>query len=1684
MNDSLFVLFWRIFLSTVEDFGCRSNAVRHAAAVSYGALCAVTCLQNGNNNTNVAGGLPDLFLGWALPLVRDVGSPDDSVDVAFEGLWEFLSVGELPSIESYVPKILKSCQEILEDEGTSLNLLHQLLRLLSLISRKYEKCFQPHFIDIVDLLLGCALVPGLLESDRNAIMDVFLQFRTHWICNLQFSIGLISKFLHDMEVLIQDVSLNSTQHLGRLLALFFCFLTVLQATTSDVVEINSTEQISEFLLCITPRLLGCLAMVGKKFGWNSWIEEFRKCLVLIAGILKEKFSNFYASVVEILFQILRVLPTGLILGLVKANLQLLRIQKSELLPSCVKTILQFNFPFSLLRLQPNHFIVGSIAATYIFLLQHDTNEVVSQAITSLMEELESLISLLKRNHQNVGEHNKDIQLGYVTNDDLDLHLESICELCDSELISLIKFDLKLLLACLSSSFKLGCSEDIVLYHGRCRQITSFVMEKLDPFQFPFRDHLQLQVHVIGILHKFSEVEFLSVFSTDKQSNDTFSCNIADGLQGRTSDKRDRSSVINDCLKKYSFVMVRALSGSSPSAVKLKTLEWIMAICEAVIKMENDIDFLSQIYKPYILTRVGNHLLTAIIDAASDREQKIRYNVASVLEKVIEGGLVNPDCFYHIAELALERLGDPDASIKESYVRTLSIVLPLTFYVYGVFEDRRKFCKNDTTSVGKQHFLNWKHMLTLKHVPRKFHFQQLVSILSYISNRWKVPLSSWIQRLVFRCRATSDIVSLKQEDGESLDTDVFLLEEGLEGNIMDRICHVNNLAAIWWSIHEAARYSVSLRLRTNYGGPTQTFASLERMLLDVAHMFVLDKEQTNGSLNIRTSKLHSLPMRLLLDFVESLKKNVYNAYQGSFVLPSATQQSSLFFRANRKVCEEWFSRILEPMLNAGLALQCHDAVIHYGGLRLWDLHNLVSSTFKDKTRGAQVSESHRLRVKLASDVLTVLRHVALALCRSHEPDALVGLQNWVFARFSLLFDQESQIINEKDGSFLHFSWFTGLIYQARGQYEKAAAYFSHILQSEGVLSSLDSEGIQFVITRIIENYTAISDWKSLENWLSELHTLRAIHTGKAYSGALSAAGNENEINAVHALAHFDEGDIEAASAYLDLTPKNSNELTLDPRLSLERSEYMLLRVMLQKDGNPDKISEEINKSKQMLDEALSVAPLDGLADAMPYFTQLHCIFAFEEGSKLKFSNSQEPVRQLLPMLNSLRHVLHLPISKTHQDSSLWLKMFRVYHAIMPTLPVTLLFCLKLGILARKQGNFLLAKRMTCHLRNNISLLSKGDFLDWVSTYLQYESILLIYAEGRHVEALIDLWSLFGKYIVSEIPTINDPCNMLKAKACLKLAAWFKQESSGASLKNVLDRIRVDFSENGINDVSINKSGFSHDLNSNSTSLGILEEFSGTVIKLSCQFCPTMCKTWLSYASWCFSHGKSCFSLSGTLLESPVLSSVLVPEVSSDRFQLTEEEGTKVKAVITDFFHYIIYENATNDKGKEEMGLLDEGSEALVDSFINQAIHLIIFSAGATIVENSTAECPSSAIALELEMLLLSVNPRVQKADISSYVNQLVDIWWLLRRRRVSLFGHAAYGYLQYLSYSSSKSQEYNPTNSYIDSIKGKTGICTLRATLYILQILLNYGVELREVIEPRLQSTPLLPWQVRQLCLNY
>lgn len=1651
----------------------KSYLVRQSAALAYGALSSVLCsvpiASNGRQNHVLVGGLVDRFMGWALPLLTNIGN--GTAELALEGLHEFLNVGDVGSIERYALPILKSCQELLEDERTSLVLLRRLLGVLTLISLKFFRCFQPHFVDIVDLLLGWAMVPDLADSDLRVIMDSFLQFQKHWVNNMQFSLGLLSKFLGDMDVLLQDGSPGTLQQFQRLLALLSCFSAVLQSVASGLLEINLLEQISEPLCTMVPVLLKCLSLIGKKIGWSKWIEDSWRCLTLLAEILGDRFAIFYPAAADILFQSLDLGDTAQnigtkktnsfqVHGVLKTNLQLMSLQKLGLLPSFVQKILQLDGHISRLRLHPNHLVAGSAAATYVFLLQHINNEVVQNIIMLLIEELKLFKSMLKETRVKGDHVNRSGTPNFYS---------------PSELLALTHFDLKVLLSSVSlggGTNVIGQAEIDTLYLSRSDKLVSFIIQEFDPFSSPTQDCVDLQVTVLKTLGRLTTIEFLSKCSMSKQIGGI--ALVGSSTQGLLKEENSRNAlpiVILEYLRKYSVLLVKVLGSVSALAVKLEALEWIRKFCGIVIEVYVKVNVKHYPCNVFGFVEIMRDLLLAILNAASDREPKVRSLVPALLDILLQAKLVHPTQFYYIAEVVLEKLGDPDDDIRSAFVRLLSHVLPITMYVSGLYDyDIVTTWRTGVLGLEMNCKLHWKQVFLLKQLPQQLRSQQLVSILSYISQRWKVPLSSWIHRLICTCRSSKERASIQLEEAGYFNANSLLWDIKIDEDILERVCFVNNLAGAWWAVNEAARYCISTRLRTNLGGPSQTFAALERMLLDIAHVLQLDTDQSDGNLNINSSSYaHLLPMRLLLDFVESLKKNVYNAYEGSVVLPSANRQSSLFFRANKKVCEEWFSRICEPMMNAGLALQCHDATIHYCGLRLLELNSFVSSALKDKSR-MQVSDNlQNMRGRFAGEILRVVQHMALALCRNHQPEALIGLQKWASLAFAPLFQEEDQICT--DGEVLQqFSWITGLVYQGEGQHEKAAAHFINLLQTEDSLSSLGSECVQFVIARIIDSYTAVSDWKSLESWLLELQALRAKHAGKNYSGALTTAGNE--INSVQALARFDEGDFQASWACLDLTPKSSSELTLDPKLALQRSEQMLLQAMLfHSEGKLDKVSQVLQKAQSMLDEILSILPLDGPVDAAPYIHHLYCIFAFE--SSCNSGGSQDEHYQ--PLLGSYIQNVQSPMNHIYQDCSLWLKVLRICQTTEPTSPITLKLGKNLLHLARKQGNLLLANRLSSYLSDHATNCSDKIFHDYLVSSLQYESILLMHAEDKLEDAFTNLWLLLRPLMLSSSLVVSNSYeDVLKAKACLKFSNWLQGNCSDSRVADIVLKMLADLNRTQASPCRELPNFLDDNLNVKPNVSVAIEGLVGWAMRLSTQLCPTMAKSWISYASWCYSQGRMSVAANhASLLSSCSYLPPPASEVLPQNLRLSEEDQLKIKGIVLQLIQKSSCVNVAKESNEEFDALSEyKQEENALKSLFDQIVDIIESGAEATGTEDH-GEGLSAIITSKLKNCLACASVTLEDPTVSSCLNDLVNVWWSLRKKQVALFGHAAEAFINYLSYSSSQCSDGQLTGPNGGS---KCVSYTLRATLYVLNILLSYGVELKDTLEPALSTVPLLPWQ--------
>ncbi|KAL5218723.1 hypothetical protein ABZP36_019407 [Zizania latifolia] len=1615
-----------------------SYGVRRAAVSAYAALCAVLCAHE------APGGLPDGFVAWGLPLLREPAS----ATLVAEGFRELLATGDAPAVERFVPTLLAAFRDVLEDERTSPAVLRCLLGLLTLVAAKFPHCIRPQFFDIVDLLLGWAFVPDLAEADRSTIMDSFLQFQWHWLGNLQFSLSLLPKFLGDMEVFVHD------SNLGRLHPLFACFSTVLQIMASGVAERNGLrELIAGPLEGLAPRLLRCTLVIASKLGWSERMEEASKCLVLLAEILQERFAEFYAMFVDVLAQSLEFASSVQLVAALKINLQVLALQNLGLHASAVEALLDFGSFLSRLRLHPNHSVVTNSATTYLFCLQHGSEDVVDQAISSLMKELELLKSLLEKGQVSY----PDIQnLSLDSNSETQSKSNSSSELSwlgysEHQLLSLMKFDLKVLLATISADTKKR--------NARVTSLTAFISSKLDPFGTPFHDFLDMQFQIFSTLHRLSNMDLSSTITPSKAFK---SCSDDSGSQTQLviEAKKSFCNCKNKFMHKYGKFIVSGLNASSSMALKLEALDWIDMFGNLVLDMERDVDKLSISYEVSEDATLVNTILFTILDCAYDREPNVRFHVAISLEVLFLARLINPMDSSIVVQVLLDKLSDPDNAVKKGFLRLFSIALPITTYSFGLLENNHSYQHSPDIANMSKHCMNWRQVLAVKQQPRKLHWQQLVSILSYLSLRLKLPLSSWVQRLVFSYRGKKDTFSGQTDVSGDVDGNELFKGPDVDRTIIDRIYSVNNLSAVWWGIHEAARHCINLRLRTHLGGPAQTFAALERMLLDVPNVLAPEANEGEGRY-IAPSDISLLPMRLLLDFVEALNKYVYNAYEGSFVLPAPPKASSLFFRANKRVCEEWFSRISDPMLNAGLALQCNDAVIHYCSLQLLDLRNLAASSLKDNSRVGGATESHHaFREKLEADFLKLLRHASLALCRSHETDALVGLQKWATSTFYACFEQDKQLMRGVSDSQHHFSWMSGLIYQSQGKYEKAAAHYSHLLQSEEGLTSMESDGIQYIIARVIECYTSLSDWKCLEGWLAELQVLRAVHAGKPYSGALTSAGNE--LNAVHAMACFDEGDFDSAWGYLDLTPKSSSEVSLDPKVALERSELMLLRAMLQSDSKSAR--EELDNAKLMLDEALSVVPLNGLTEASACAGQLHCIFAFEEATVLACRNgpNQSPA-----LMDYLLRLLQGPVDRIHQDCSIWLKVFKVYRTTQPSSLPTLLLCQKLASLARKQSNLMLASRLNQYIINHP--LSSYDEMEkeMLTLKIKYEGALLKHDQGKKEEALTDLWSLVRASVLSTVRDSSGLGTPLIAKACLKLSTWMERESSTPILNMIVPKVIKDFDDFDGNETDKLLCGDNGSV-SVSNSHVVAQQIIGIARKTTWQLCPSMGKAWLSYASWCITHANYSLSGSDSKLQNSLFPS-LQSELSPDRFHLTENEKSEVEEIIRSFCadkdgNYVDYSISTTGCS------YNSEREYQISSLIEQTIHLLETAAGAPGCESCDGEGPSVLLSSELTILLCKCDSA--KDSIMPLIAKLMEVWWSLRGRRVSLFRHSAHAYFQYLSHSSTGLQ----SSYHHDALKGKTRSYTLRALLYLLHIILNYGVELKEILEGGLSTVPVLPWQ--------
>ncbi|ETI46275.1 hypothetical protein F443_09315 [Phytophthora nicotianae P1569] len=291
-------------------------------------------------------------------------------------------------------------------------------------------------------------------------------------------------------------------------------------------------------------------------------------------------------------------------------------------------------------------------------------------------------------------------------------------------------------------------------------------------------------------------------------------------------------------------------------------------------------------------------------------------------------------------------------------------------------------------------------------------------------------------------------------------------------ILNRITpHValDNSAVLLGAIRQAAAWCVQNRLRTHFGGPAQSFASIERLLQEYAD----DIQQRTGwsPRNDEATGTHFAPNDkqllnwLMLEFVSALEMRIASAICATDVDQSNPEseeyKAMVFFRTNKGVCDDWLNRIRPSLVEMAKNAANYEP---------WRYHSHAAMTicYSKFSRAMSSFAARGSADKIISELRQAEKDLDAALfmlCRCHcdakDADSIIGFQRWsesVSLALSRLYQQNigRVEIGEEYCKIPLFRWLSALRYEAEMRYEDAAAEYESLL--EPVLTRQNSRDI--------------------------------------------------------------------------------------------------------------------------------------------------------------------------------------------------------------------------------------------------------------------------------------------------------------------------------------------------------------------------------------------------------------------------------------------------------------------------------------------------------------------------------------------------------------------------------------------------------------------------------------------------
>uniref|UniRef100_A0A0P4WEM1 non-specific serine/threonine protein kinase n=1 Tax=Scylla olivacea TaxID=85551 RepID=A0A0P4WEM1_SCYOL len=1538
-------------------------------------------------------------------------------------------------------KIVEGLQVILEGTETP-EVMVATVDVLRELNLTHSHVLNNYFQDVVDILVGWHIDHHQSPEVMKYVSLALQSFTPLWQINVSIATTLLSQFVEDMEDYCEDLDRGMSGRSSpdeepvtlpavcakKVAAFISVFTTVLRCLEPQITPVVSPVLSPKFLVDALGKMIAGAAKILQHHWEEALIDALNQvCLVLIPYCQSiSDLQSHFCHVVDIQQNLVEHYGFTTVLSYLTLLTQMLKQIGSSLPIEFIQKILERDSPLRKLRVSPHQSVWKATLGVYHAVLALKNVPLLQEAYNYILADIQLLHHTLVPNTKDFTTSTVLEGVSYKENEAIILlmyYMTVLAEVANTRNSIITMWVLNPPLVDLLATHLTPASPHLALHYPEVQHTILYLLHSHCAKHFHYISSSTL---VVGASASFVPPSVSPAFSGGSPgsfSGSSSSENFATILSTLTAVFHQRhvtgANILQLCLE-WATDVVQSGETSLPQLVKIKLFS---SMVDAIIQ-------------------TGYHHFTSVtIAVASFLSTFFSLLAPSQLQKLDE-----------VINLCLHHISHKDNKIRGIYLDLLAKI-PLSSISHALCtanlcEDSEYTAnKNDQSSSVEIGSLDSTSVRSLER-----HF-----VLRLTSGQ--LPSNAFHTLMDF-------ILHVTQPKGENWQDDLFAMCQRVDRmakaedwSLPVLASHLRSL--LWkWLAWEPAQHCIANKLRTTLGKPQDTFTNIEGVIkrrakevrecgqdLDKHHNVGSAEEDKPGSKSSNESgksdsesnvKVHSLAVMLLVEFVESLEKAMFNASDGCAVAVSPPNKSvRVFFRTNRQTCTEWLSRIRAAVIIVALNCGRPEVAVRHSYKLLQELKD------NNNTQG--------------SDFERAVCYCTRALVAEGSDEGVTGLYYWC-----------------RDHVGRRFGWLKPAIYSAGHKYEKSLRGYMQFIEGKDEMEDsekekkleVESESAnvtlnqadtkqwdsliqEFIHSQVADCYSKLSQWAELQKWMQHIHNQKDSEGTGLHSGLLN---NYKNLAHVQALGHFDNGDLAGVTASLshsvDLVDwSKGHNWILWKRF--QDMNVVLLHSLT------SVVCQQPFPSRDSL-----IKIVGDCQGEVEWLLQLSTLSS-HSGMHLHLLLFHQVLQELQSVLNETKcgvgrlqegwehtNILSLPADLIPHVSR-WAKLIaRMNINITPTSIV------KLDLLAakqaRKQENLELAERTIKLLPGNVSSslseavleMTPGSEYNTLQAKLHREAAKILACKGHIAEgckvlsgAVEGLNPSLATLAATDLTLLNLPPNEtghLCARSIITTYKWWSQDERRQLMITNDSASTPPWMEKLLTVYETMKTYAPEELQPlaevSHPMLPTLENKMGNILTLAATQCPTLPKVWFHIASWCFRWGRR-----------------ILEDTDNSDSQISEADQKRVKEILSAGFG----EEASDIQLKvEEMCTLlrnwkpgqgtDEEDELLKLEEVQGT-----YQVGAHIIS-----------------LLQSWGlPNNMITNVSS---QLGEVHQAIQERHYTVLIAAARAYFRFLKIS------HGTSVSQMDQ-------CTI-ATLRLLRLMVKHASELRDVLEKGLSETPTQPWK--------